>query len=319
MSRKDRHIIDKQPEDVWDMNSPPVLERMRRQWDAAAPADRLPAPDDRRREKRIWRKIGKQINRRPQRRATFYQLYGAAATILLLLSLGVTFRCMTGKEKQVVNVVRSGICSIAAFTLPDGSRVSMGAASTLTYPQTFDGQTREVTLDGQAFFDVEASPGKPFVVHTAGMDVTATGTAFEIFGYANLRVQETILLEGKVKVEIAGAQTGEKQAFILRPDRLLTYDKQTGIAQIDSIDAARYTAWHNHGAPSFENETLRMILQRLEKWYGRSISCPEEIAMRYRFTFKVRDESLERILDMLGFSSAIRYRKADEDYELYIP
>jgi ferric-dicitrate binding protein FerR (iron transport regulator) len=326
MSQQDRHTIKKQLKEALDMNNisdkvddSRIIEYMQRQWDGAAQEDLLPTPDARRREKHIWTAIGKHIDRRPQRQMAFYKIYSVAATIFLLLSIGISFRYIMGKEKQVMNINHSGICRIASFTLPDGSEVNLGAASTLTYPQTFDGKTREVILNGQAFFDVKENSGKPFIVRTTNMDVTAIGTAFEIFNYDNMHAQETVLLEGKVKVEITGAKTGEKQEFILSPDMLLEYDKQTGIAKVDHIDAARYTAWRHQGILSFENEKLHMILPRLEKWYGRSIFCPEEIALHYRFTFKVRDESLERILDMLSFSSAIRHRKVDEDYELYIP
>ena len=67
-----------------------------------------------------------------------------------------------------------------------------------------------------------------------------------------------------------------------------------------------------------ENERLSMILTRLEPWFGRKIKCPKEIAEKYRFTFKVRDESLERILFMLSNTSPIKYREKDNEYELYI-
>ncbi|MDR1201894.1 MAG: hypothetical protein LBL58_09750, partial [Tannerellaceae bacterium] len=132
MSQQDRHTIKKQPEDTLDMNNisdkfnnPQVIEHMQRQWDNAA-QDHPPTTDDRRREKHIWINIGKQIDRHPQRQMTFYKMYSAAATIFLLLSIGITFKYIIGKEKQVININHSGICRIADFTLPDGSKVSIG-------------------------------------------------------------------------------------------------------------------------------------------------------------------------------------------------
>jgi len=61
-----------------------------------------------------------------------------------------------------------------------------------------------------------------------------------------------------------------------------------------------------------------MIIPRLEKWYGQKIFCQKDLANTYRFTFKVRNESLDRILYMLNNSSPIKYRKAGDNYELYL-
>ena len=61
-----------------------------------------------------------------------------------------------------------------------------------------------------------------------------------------------------------------------------------------------------------------MIIPRLEQWYGRKIMCEKDIANQYRFTFKVRDESLERILYILNSSSPVKYTKVGEDFELYV-
>ena len=95
------------------------------------------------------------------------------------------------------------------------------------------------------------------------------------------------------------------------------FNKQANTVRVKTVNAEEYSGWRN-GVLSFENERLSMILTRLEPWFGRKIKCPKEIAEKYRFTFKVRDESLERILFMLSNTSPIKYREKDNEYELYI-
>ena len=193
----------------------------------------------------------------------------------------------------------------------------MGPNSQLIYPKSFDGKTRDVELKGQAFFDVAKDRERPFTVHTKNMDVTALGTAFEVFNYDSESKLETILLNGKVKIGLGGPNVKNRREVILNPNEMLVFDKQANTVRVKTVNAEEYSGWRN-GVLSFENERLSMILTRLEPWFGRKIKCPKEIAEKYRFTFKVRDESLERILFMLSNTSPIKYREKDNEYELYI-
>ena len=101
------------------------------------------------------------------------------------------------KEDQYIYVMASGVRCIEPVSLSDGTTVRMGPNSQLIYPKSFDGKTRDVELKGQAFFDVAKDRERPFTVHTKNMDVTALGTAFEVFNYDSESKLETILLNGR--------------------------------------------------------------------------------------------------------------------------
>ena len=170
-------------------------------------------------------------------------------------------------------------------------------------------------MEGQAFFDVIPDKEKPFIVHTSQMDVEALGTAFEIFAYAGDDFMETILLDGKIKVTLAGVKD---TSFMLVPDNKITYNKSDGKIKLSQVNAGNYTFWRK-GILSFENEKLSMIVPRLEQWYGRSIFMNKELGEAYKYTFKVRDEPLERILYIMGESSPVRYKKSEEgDFTLFL-
>ncbi len=285
-----------------------VEARMLSQWETApdaAEADRADGAD-------IWQRVLRRIERGSGDGAYFYKVYSAVASVLLLLAIGgAAFMALDMKENVPMYVVSSGIQNMQQVTLPDGTNVQLGPSSRLTYPSRFVGRTREVKLDGQAFFDVHKDPRKPFIVRASDMDIQALGTAFEVFDYEIENKLEAILLSGKVKVGIGDDGGGKKKECILQPNQRLQYDRQTNTVSVQTLDADKYTAWRKQGILSFENEKLSMIIPRLEQWYGRKAICPQDLAEKYRFTFKVRDESLERILFMMKQSSPLTYKEIE--------
>lgn len=269
--------------------------------------------------KGVWEKVVHRIDKPAvSYRLSIYKIIAIAASFLLLLGIGSTLYRKNEQSEQYMYVVASGVRCIESVLLPDGTEVRVGPNSRLTYPSDFKGETRDVKLIGQAFFNVAKDKEKPFTVHTDNMDVTALGTSFEVFNYDYENKIETILLEGKVKVGLGNPDSKQRKEVMLTPDEMLIYDKEANTVRVKNVNAESYSGWKNQGILSFENARLSTIISRLEPWYGRKIKCPEEIAKEYRFTFKVRDESLERILFILNNSSPVKYREVGGDYELYV-
>lgn len=298
-------------------DTPPVNGLMRHQWDEASDALPFDAPD----EYQIWQKIQRRIHENTsERNVVFYRIYSWVASVLLILGIGSTVYFLVSKKEQPpMYVVSSGIRNIESVSLPDGTEVQMGPGSKLTFPAQFIGKNREVQLEGQAFFDVANNRNKPFIVHTKDMDVQALGTAFELFSYDIENKAEATLLHGKIKVSLPNptSTSGKKKEYILSPNEKILFDRRNNSIQISTLNADKYTSWREYGVLTFENEKLSMIIPRLEQWYGRHLICQKDIAEQFRFTFKVKDESLERILFMMSKSSILRHRETDSgDYIL---
>lgn len=98
-----------------------------------------------------------------------------------------------------------------------------------------------------------------------------------------------------------------------KPNEKLTYSKTDGIS-LTTIDADAYSSWRQGKRMSFKNETLEMILERLEKWYGQKIECVPHIARHYRFTFTMHSESLDLILNYISHSAPLNYRLISNDH-----
>src|ERR1019366_6846207 len=101
------------------------------------------------------------------------------------------------------------------IVLSDGSVVTLNSETTLRYPAEFNGQTREVYLDGEAFFDVAKDHKHPFIVHAGKMNVRVLGTAFNIKSYANDATSETTLIRGAIEVTMSDRPSDR---IILKPN-----------------------------------------------------------------------------------------------------
>ena len=292
----------KEMPELWQRHD--VTQYMQREWDRCA----KPAEDDLLRESRIWERIvartmphEKIRRKRGVRTAWLSRSYGAAASIMLAIGAGLTLvNLLWRPAPEIIHTLYSGNQSTEQVALPDGSTLWLGANSSCRYAADFSGRERRVELNGQGFFEVAEDPSRPFVVSSNGIDVTALGTAFEVFSDLGGRHVEAILRNGSVRVSLPGVT---KQTFTLSPDQKFTYSADTRKVIVSRVDAQRYTLWHERMSLSFENQPLSVILPRLERWYNCHIDCPEEIATRYHYTFSLSDETLDRTLQLLQSST----------------
>lgn len=268
---------------------------------------------------RIWKVINKTIREdRQAKQLHQYKLYSIAATIALLFATGISlFFSTTGKYSQTNYVFTTGIQSIESVILPDGTSVQLGPGSTLEFPAEFIGKERKIKLEGQAFFDITPDKRMPFIVETPAMNVQALGTAFELFCYEEENISEAILLNGKIKISTHGDENKKPIEYYLLPNEKFLLEKNNENVVKTAIDADKYTSWRKGKVLIFENEKLSTIIPRLEQWYGREIIYQKEISETYRFSFKIRDESIEKILFIMGESSPLKFEKTNTgDYLL---
>ena len=298
-----KHIVQKllsgtlSEEEKARLSQTPEMEQIwLQQWEQASDRSQEVNPDQ------LWAGIRQQTGQKNRPwKSYFYKWYSVAASVLLVIALsGITY-LWNQKTAAPVYVVTSGIQNLEKIQLPDGTHVCLGPGSRLEYPSEFRTDSRNVRLEGQAFFDVAKDPSKPFRVQMNDVQVEALGTAFELFNYEDSEDMEAILV---VKEQI------------INPDERLIWHKKSNQVEVGKIDADKYTLWRT-GVLSFENENLAMIIPRLERWYGRKIQCEESLLNNYRFTFKVRDESLDVILFIMRQSAPLQYKKnTDESYIL---
>ena len=187
-------------------------------------------------EARILKGIMQKVNKKENYIGNYsIYRYGIAAIIALCMVIS-TLLYIKNPRQEIIYVMNTGYQSIDSVKLADGTMVVLNAGSRLTYPKEFSGKSREVALSGQAFFKVKSDKEHPFIVKTAKMDATVLGTSFEVFSYDNDKSAETILLTGKVQIEMPGDKGQTRSTYILHPDEKLTYTKN-GEVVLTNVDA----------------------------------------------------------------------------------
>lgn len=193
------------------------------------------------------------------------------------------------------------------LTLSDGTKVWVNAGTTFQYPQTFKGQTRDVYLNGEAFFDVRHDAVKPFIVHTGQVLTTVLGTAFNIrAGKGSSQVTVTVT-RGKVSVA-----DGNHLLGYLTPNEQISYDARQHKPLKTVVNAFSVIAWSYNDMP-FDDLTFAEAAQRLEQRFGVKIYFADKSLETARFSGTAPGgKSLDDVLKVIcAFNHAGYHRQSD--------
>jgi len=183
--------------------------------------------------------------------------------------------------------------------LADGSKVWLGACSKLRYPVAFNGDTREIYLEGEAFFDVAKNPDKPFVVKTKDFSVKALGTSFNVMNYSDETFSHATLKTGKVEV------TTQEQKLVLEPGEQVYYEEQR--ASVRKVDVDVYTAWMGNTF-KFDKENIDVILRKIARWYDVHIFYMNEGLKNYHFKGTLpKYTDIQDVLGLLEQTTDIKF------------
>lgn len=187
--------------------------------------------------------------------------------------------------------------------LPDGTRVWLNSATTLSYPVTFDGQKeRRVELNGEAYFEVAKDKAKPFLVHSARQEVQVLGTHFNVNTYDNEPVVKTTLLEGSVEVR---GTPQNRLSKVLKPGEQAALSGQA--ISIAAVNVRTAVDWKNDEF-RFKNEPLNSILRKVARWYDVNIVYEGQITEIPTFSGSVsRFDDVSAVLKMLEEASDVHF------------
>lgn len=178
------------------------------------------------------------------------------------------------------------------ISLPDGTTVWVNAASKITYPVSFVGTTREVTLEGEAYFDVKQNAEKPFIVHTINTDVEVLGTAFNLNAYT--KTVRTTLEKGKVKVNTNAA------SIELTPGEQAINDLKSGQMKKVPVYTRLFTGWKD-GELYLEDLRLLEITEQLGRDFDYEFEFADASLKELRFTVDMAAaDNLQAVLDHIS-------------------
>lgn len=266
---------------------------------------------------------------RPRSRRWYF-----AAAAILILALGwfgfVQLSRSSSSEMAVlreVNEISTRPGSKSRVELPDGSIVWLNAGSKLTYNKDFNQQLREVSLTGEAYFDVAKNKEKPFIIHTSTINVKVLGTVFNVKAYPQDKRTETSLIRGSVEVTIRNRPNDK---IILSPSEKLIVEngnaklKKQKNAPLKPVEISaniislnRITVnpvdntiaeieWVNNRMV-FRDETFEDLAVQMERWYNINIDISDESLKTRRLSGTFESETVTQALDALKFSLPFKY------------
>lgn len=191
---------------------------------------------------------------------------------------------------------------VQALTLNDGTKVWLNAESSLTFPTSFVGNERKVSISGEAYFEVAHHESKPFKVNVAGKaEVEVLGTHFNINSYSDEPFVKTTLLEGKVKV------TKADNYILLNPgQQAVILSEQQNIKIVPDVDIEEVTAWKN-GRFLFNGADVETIMRQVARWYDVDIVYENKINELITGGLG-RSENVQQLLNILEATGKVKFR-----------
>lgn len=188
------------------------------------------------------------------------------------------------------------------IVLEDGTKVWMNAMSSISFPSTFRRDYREVSVQGEVYFEVAHDSQRPFRVRSNNQLIEVLGTKFNVNSYSTEDGIVTTLLEGSVRLK------AEEYIQQLRPNQQAVLRDNGRPYDVKRVDASTVVAWTN-GYLQFRDQPLSEILRKATRWYEVDLDLDPTLA-RQRYTMKFDQRSsideLLRLLDDAGFYSALK-------------
>lgn len=273
--------------------------RLKLLWDISGEvAEEYPRRRQKSRErKRFWLRTG---------------YFSAAAAVAVLLAVNIFLMtgdrraAGTGQEQaaaameDVTVYTHRGV--VSKVTLPDSSTVWLNADTRLSYPPVFTGDSRRVSLSGEAFFEVARDTLHPMVVSTdKGIDIEVLGTSFLVRSYCDDTESEVTLFEGSVAYHYMNSGEGRKEVIRMSPNESVVFadgDPAPRLSYRDDI--YKDIAWMD-GNLVFDDMPMPEVFRILERWYGVEFSVVNEAVWGYSLTSTFYSEPLFSVIELMEY------------------
>lgn len=230
---------------------------------------------------------------RPARIITLRRVAAAAAVAVLMVMSGVFAYWLKGSQPAQQFALTAPMGSKTRVLLPDSSEVWLNAGSTLRYASDFNRSNRNVSLEGEGYFQVKhKQDGQEFTVHTNGYDVVVKGTRFTVSAYADDATVTTALLQGRVCIN-----RGEDQ-LMMNPGEMVTLNRKTG-QLTKQTDSDALNVWTSSGA-NYGEISLGDFAKILSRQYDVDIDIRSASLKTTRLSISITSEmKLEDLLQAL--------------------
>ena len=264
---------------------------------------------------------------------------------LIILTTGAIYLLTQKKSanlpaEQSISSVVTKNGNRTKIVLPDGSQVWLNAGSNLDYNNAvFNTDLREVTLSGEAYFDVTKNADKPFIIHTKKMDIKVIGTAFNVRSYNDEKTAEASLIRGSIEVTL---KDRKDQKIVLKPNEKISIATQEAAAALSKAEKTKATK-NNKPIPQivvkelkpnpvyniipeiawtqnklfFEDESLENIVLMMERWFGKKVLVTNASLKNLHYYGNFENETIEEVLSYLKLSRSFNFKIEHDSVVIY--
>lgn len=270
-------------------------------FDAVILSGKISRAGNVKRPRLLLRKIGKEV------------LKIAAVLAFVTVCGTYLYKAEIRKIGQAMNIITVPAGQRVNLTLPDGTNVWLNALSEMRYPAAFVGAKREVTLNGEAYFEVAHDANKPFLVRTVPCNVEVLGTKFNVEAYSDSKDFSTALMEGSVKIK---DNRYPRHEILLSPDQLASFiEGRLSVSPISDPDVYRW----KEGLICFRNINFEQLMERFEKCYGIRIVVENKRLVNYICNGKFRiSDGIDNALRILQKDAKYTFERDTEGSVIYI-
>jgi len=238
-----------------------------------------------------------------------------AIFIAALLSVGGYEVFFNGASSTQLLEISATNQTVKSITLPDGTLVSLNSDTHLKYPKRFSKNTREVTIEGEAFFEVKPNKEKPFIIHAGNAQIKVLGTSFNVSAYPRAKLVEVIVKTGKVQVLNRANEIKETNELILDPGDKGTLEYSSNALLKTTNQNPNFLAWKTHDL-IFRSTSLSEVISNLEKAYKVNIRLADPQLNGLLLTAHFNDDSLDFILKVIETTFGMETEKINGQYIL---
>lgn len=256
----------------------------------------------------IGERIMFQIQNRLERRKKkyLYSIMASVAAIVLFASFFFNFNPIFKKNNFITVVAKFG--EQKKVVLPDASTVYLNSGSSIVYPEHFGEDSRNISLKGEAYFQVTHNKKLPFIISSKHFKTQVLGTQFIVSNYEK-EIPSVTVVSGKVKV----TDQGSSNSAIITKNQRITYNAHLGtLIKLDSIDASNYLAWKD-GKLFFDHANIEQVLLKLQRKYNVVLKLNTPLYDCHTISGNFSGNNIEKILNSIRFINDMDYSANKND------
>lgn len=265
---------------------------------------------------RMWRQIEAKIKPEASTAVVINKWLrpAIAATVLIAAGISVFFIVHRPKTENILQYakqdihVSTSVGELKEVALCDGTHVWLNAKSSISYSKEYGKKLREISLEGEAFFQVARDTLKPFVVNTRYSITRVLGTSFTVSAYPDER-QHVGVVSGKVMVKMP--DSSNRSDFRLVQGEQVSLDPATNQSELENIDPEQLMSWKDN-VLCFDSQALSEVAAILERKFGNQIRVTDSGLCNRQFTGTFDNETLPHILNTISLSMGLTIKQAND-------